>query len=317
MRRAPCRRRHGRHSSRISHRNRRGPGRPSAAASAVGFRPRRRARRSSTRGQSCRFRRTATSSRAQACPSCASRRAHDVSHLGVQEDDVGEVAPGAAEVGLHGSDSAVTFRGEHEPIRLLGRRRRGGEIAVAPGVEPAALEERRRAAEDEIDMTRDERVFEVVAAAIEKDGVLPAEEAAVAKRHAIAVDPDRERLPDGAGGVLERQVLGGEVVGVDDGGGRAERADRQAVGPEPGRRQVVGQDRARGILADERHEPLFALDVDQLAVGPGLDEDDPAGGRARVLRHGVDRLLDRPILPAAVGGNDGVGRAGTLRRGCG
>ena len=93
----------------------------------------------------------------------------------------------------------------------------------------ASLEVRRCAAENEIHVAGDVRVGEVVAPAVEKDRVLPAQEAAVPEHHAVAVHADRQRLADRPGRVLERQVLGGEIVRVDLHRRRPERADRLAV----------------------------------------------------------------------------------------
>src|SRR5262249_19678151 len=151
------------------------------------------------------------------------------------------------------------------------------------------LEERGRAAENEVDVTGDERILEILTAAVEEDRVLPSKEAAVAKDDSIAVDAQRQRLADWAGAVLEGQVLCREVVGVDDGRRRTERADRFAVDARHVRVEVVGEHRARGILADQRDEALLALHVDQLAIGAGLDEDDPAIRWRRILRHRIDR----------------------------
>ena len=85
---------------------------------------------------------------------------------------------------------------------------------------------------------------------------------------------------------------------------RAERADRQAVRPGIRCLQVVRDARPRRILADERDVALLALDVDQLLIRPGLDEDDPALRGDRGLRRGVDGGLDGAVIAAAVGGDD-------------
>src|SRR5262245_52033501 len=103
----------------------------------------------------------------------------------------------------------------------------------------ATLEVRGSATEDEVDMARDEGVLEVLPTAIEEDRVLPAQEPAVAEHHAIAVDAQREGLTDRSRGVLERQVLGREVVRVDDRRRRAERPDRLAVDARQVRVKVV------------------------------------------------------------------------------
>ena len=79
----------------------------------------------------------------------------------------------------------------------------------------AALEERRCAAEDEIDVTGDVRVSEVVAPAVQKDRVLPAKKPRIPNSDAVAVHAQRQRLADRTGSVLERQVLRREIVRVD------------------------------------------------------------------------------------------------------
>src|SRR4029079_8630240 len=238
-------------------------------------------------------------------------------HLGVEEQRLREGAPWTAEIRLDAFGARDPSAREDEAVRGLGRRRRRRELAVAPGGEAGALEPRGCAAEDEVDVPGDQRVLEVLPAAIEKDRVLPAEEPAVAEHHAIAVDAQRERLPVGSGGVLEGQVLGGEIVGVDDRRRRPERAHWLAVGTGIAGLQSVGQDRRRRIVPDEHHEPLFALDVEQLVVGAGPDGDDPPPRRGGLLRRGVDRLLDASILTAAISGHDRVNRRRRLteRRG--
>ena len=60
------------------------------------------------------------------------------------------------------------------------------------------------------------------------------ENAAHIVRRALAVDAQRERLAHRAGGVLERDVLGFEIVGVNDDGRRAKRADRLPARRPPG-----------------------------------------------------------------------------------
>jgi len=131
-------------------------------------------------------------------------------------------------------------------------------------VNVATLEQRRGAAEDEVDMPGDERVLEILAAAVQENGVLPAEETRVPEHRPVAVDAERERLADRPGGVLQGQVLGGEVIGVDHDGRRPERADRLPVRSGHVGVQVEGDLGRHRILADQGEKPLLPLDIDQL-----------------------------------------------------
>ena len=233
-------------------------------------------------------------------------RPDDLRHLGAEEDGAGEGAPGPAEVRPHlGRLAAQRAAREDEAVRLLLRRRGGGDVAVPPGDDRAAVEEGGGAAEDEVDVAGDEAALEVLPAAVEEHGVLPADEPAVAEGGPVAVDADRQRLAHRAGRVLEGQALGGEVVGVDLGRGGAERPDRLAVGARHVGVEVERDDRLLRVLADEGQEALLALDVEALPVGARPDVDDPgasgaAGGRGR------DRVLEGVELAAAVRGHDGV-----------
>src|SRR5260370_39425909 len=89
----------------------------------------------------------------------------------------------------------------------------------------AALEEARGRAENEIHVARDVAVLEIVPATIRQDRVLPAKEAAVAERRAVAVQSDGQGLALGAGAVFEGDIFGGEIVCVNDRRRRAKSAD--------------------------------------------------------------------------------------------
>ncbi len=192
-------------------------------------------------------------------------------------------------------------------MALLLRRRGRGEVAVLPRVDPAALEEGRGPAEDEVHGSRDEAVLEAVPAAVEQYGVLPPDEAAAAEGGAVAVHAHGEGLPPlGPRGVLEGQRLRREVVRADLGGRRAESADGLPVGPREEGVEVVRDDRPLRVFADEGEEPLLPLDVEALAVGAGLDVDDP-GPVAGRRGSGEDGGLERLELARAVRGHHGVG----------
>src|SRR5262249_18279662 len=120
----------------------------------------------------------------------------DRGHFGVEEDGAGVDAPGSAEIGFYfrrASDFAV---GEHETVGLYVGRRSGGDIAVAQAMDVAFLEKGGGGAEDEIHVAGDVAVLKIMAAAIGENGVLPAEEAAMAEDGAVAVKTDGEGLAD-------------------------------------------------------------------------------------------------------------------------
>ena len=129
-------------------------------------------------------------------PVVPARRAHHLAHRRIDECHVRERPPRATEVRAgagFATDDAVQ---EHEAESLLRGRGRGREVAVTPGAKMASLEHRRRSAENEIDVPADERVLEVVASTVEEDRVLPAQQAAVPHRDAIAVHAQGQRLTD-------------------------------------------------------------------------------------------------------------------------
>ncbi len=245
---------------------------------------------------------------------------HDVRHLGVQERDLRERAPGPTEVGPDiGCLTADRAAGEDEAERLLLGRRGRRDVAVLANEDRAALEEGGRGSEDEVHVAGDRAALEVLTAAVQEHGVLPARETAVAEDGAVAVDAERERLPDGAGGVLEAELLRREVVRIDHGGRRPEGPDRLAVGALRVHVEVEADHGRLRVLADERQEPLLALDEDPLPVDTRPDVDDPAPvGATRGC--GRDCGLQRLELATTVGGDDRVrirqpaGRSGERQR---
>src|SRR5215472_14434385 len=99
---------------------------------------------------------------------------------------------------------------------MIVRCRRCGDVALSQTVDVAALEESSCPAKNEVDVPSDITVFKVLAPTIQKDSVLPTQKPAVAKNNAIAVNANCERLAHRAGRVFESNVLGREIVGVDD-----------------------------------------------------------------------------------------------------
>jgi hypothetical protein len=179
-------------------------------------------------------------------------------------------------------------------------------------VNAAVIEEGRAVPVDEIDVARDLAAVEEAAALLRAERVLPAEEAAVAKRRAIPGDVNRQSLPVIAGGVFEGDVLGGEVVAL--------KYDRRGIG----RREfstlridsedvlVVGDDGPGGVGALEGDERLIGGDNEMALVGARRDFDDECLGR--VGWRGVDGRLERLVAGCIVRRD---GRAGAkLRKRC-
>lgn len=90
----------------------------------------------------------------------------------------------------------------------------------------ASLEKCRRRVEDKIQVAGDERVVEVVPSAIHEQRILPFHESAISENDTISIDSHSDSLADGAGAILECQVVGGEVVGIDDDRRRTEGSNR-------------------------------------------------------------------------------------------
>ena len=150
-------------------------------------------------------------------------------------------------------------------------------------------------------------------AAIEKNGVLPAEKTAVAKREPIAVGSECERLTDRPGMVRDRDVFPEHAVAVDLHCGSAKCADGFAVGPGEIRVEVERDDRVCGAFAEHMDIAAFALDVDAFGIGAGFHENYPAR-RGRIGAHGrdADRLLKRGELTRTVERDDSVSANGDV-----
>jgi hypothetical protein len=151
---------------------------------------------------------------------------------------------------------------EYEPERLIvvGRCRR--DIAVLQAMNVTTLEPRRGCAEDEIDMTCDIAIFEILPAAIQKDRVLPAQKPAATEAHTIAVHSDSQSLSHRPGRVFESEIFKADIVGIDHGRRRPKGADRLLIRTNHIRVQVVSQNRFRRVFPHQSKEPLFMLDVD-------------------------------------------------------
>src|SRR5947199_47660 len=85
-------------------------------------------------------------------------------------------------------------------------------------------------AENKIHMAADVAAFEILPSAVDEDGVLPAEETAVAETGAVAIHPDGEGLADGAGGIFKGEIFRGKIIRINRGRRRLEGADGFALG---------------------------------------------------------------------------------------
>src|ERR1017187_680925 len=141
------------------------------------------------------------------------------------------------------------------------RRRSGSDVTVRQAMNVAILEERGGAAKDEIHVPRYVAVLEVLATAVHQDGVLPTEEPAVAKHHAVAINANRQSLPDGTRGILKGDVFHREIVRIDHRRRRAERADWLAVHPQKSRVEVVRQHRLLRVFTNEMDVTFLVLDM--------------------------------------------------------
>jgi len=188
---------------------------------------------------------------------------------------------------------------EDKSKRLFAGRRGRSNIAVAQTMEAAVLEPRCARPKNEIHMARNVAILVIMAPAIVKYCVLPAQETAMAKRHAVAIDARGEGLSFRPGAIFERDVLGHEIVGVDPGGRRAKRADGPAVGAGEAGEQIETQNGRARVVAQQMKEAFLALDVDQFPIRSRFDMDDGGMGGA-AERRVADGRLDAGELPAAI-----------------
>src|SRR5262249_2913410 len=100
-------------------------------------------------------------------PIIPTRRPPHSRHFGVQKHHLRKISPGAAQIGFDlgrlAGDPAVR---KHESILLFGWSGRRSDVAITPGMDMTSLEKCRCSSKDEIHMTRDERILEVLAAAV-------------------------------------------------------------------------------------------------------------------------------------------------------
>src|SRR5258708_9832094 len=165
---------------------------------------------------------------------------HYLGHHRVEEDRACVDAPGppqiAPNVGRFAGDLAI---GKHEAEGLILGRGSGRDVTVPQAVDVAPLEEAGRGAKNEIHVAGDVTILEVLAAAICQNGILPAKKPAVAKRCAVTIQPDGQRLALGTGAVFKGDVLGREIVGINGSRGRAKGADGFAPRARQVRVQVI------------------------------------------------------------------------------
>src|SRR5262249_44079517 len=154
-------------------------------------------------------------------------------------------------------------------------------------------------AENEIDVAGNITIFEVLPSAVHQYRVLPAEKTAFSKNHPVAIDADGQGLPYRTGRVLESDVLGGEVVGINNSWRGAEGSARFPVRPDHVRLQVVGQNSLLRRTPDQVEEPFFVLDINQFLIDARFDVDIDLVGRTSG-RHNHDGFLHRFVWGASV-----------------
>ena len=118
----------------------------------------------------------------------------------------------------------------------------------------------------------------------------------------VAVDAERHGLADLSRRILERDVLGPEVVGPHLGAGAAGGADLATIRTPSAGVEVVREDCLLRVLADERDVIFPRRHPDSLLVHPRLDADGAAPAVAE--RDRIHRILDGAEVAAAVRGDD-------------
>ena len=183
---------------------------------------------------------------------------------------------------------------------LLLQCRGGRDITIPFAVDLALLKPGGGGAEDEVDRALDVAILVILSAArfMGVECILETEEAAVDEPRPVTPHDHRHRLPHGAGIVCKSDVLGGEDIGRDIGGGRTGGADGISQRAEPGSEVVPGEDGAVLLLAHQR-QVMLGLWYDQLlAVDAVADQD--AGGLLPEIGHRIDRCLHRGEVARAI-----------------
>src|SRR5688572_24841064 len=167
-------------------------------------------------------------------------RANRIRHLGTDKNRFGEVSPTSAEIGFHACFAGDFAIGENEAVRLILWGRSSGDVALTQHVDGTAIEKSGGAAEDEVDVALNVAVLEKMPAAINENGVLPAEEPAAAEDETVSIRAQRERLANGASMIRECDVFPKHAIPIDLDGRRAKRADDLSIRPGQIRVQIVG-----------------------------------------------------------------------------
>src|ERR1017187_5985535 len=126
-----------------------------------------------------------------------------------------------------------------------------------------------RSAKDEVHGALDITLVEILAGGLCQQGVLVTQEPAVPKDPAVAPDGESQRLPPGGGRVLEGEVLGSEVVCLNEDGGGAEGDQRTAVGARHTGMDSGANPGGPRVVAFEGQESLFRWDRDTFLVEIG------------------------------------------------
>src|SRR5579859_8134075 len=124
---------------------------------------------------------------------------------------------------------------------MVHRRRSRGDVTFSQTVDVTAVIEFGGTPKNKIHGASNITILVIVPPPITKDGVLPSEEPAVTEDEPVAIQPHRQRLALGTGGVLKRKVLCHKIVRIDHGRRCAESGEGLAVRTGKVRMQIVGQ----------------------------------------------------------------------------
>lgn len=233
-------------------------------------------------------------------------RSDDIGQVAIQIRHTGIKSPGPAQEGFYAVFAIDGAMRKDKAIGLVLWRGCRGHIAISQAMDVAVFEPGRGRAKNKIDVAPDVAIVEILAPAVDKNRVLPAEKPAMMKRGAVAVHTDGQSLPYGTGRILKSDVLGGEIVGVDCRSRRLECAEGFAVNVRHAGIEVEGDDGFSGIVPNEAEKRFFPLHINQLTISPGLEmDDDGISGAAGRDRH--DGLLHALELATAISGNGDAG----------